>query len=246
MEQYTAKPVRKKRSHTSMSVACDPCRKRHQGCDNTVPCSRCIAAGREDECIKRPRRKRFPENDCNPNSPSNCYELLTKNFCPGDIKIESIEEKIPPETFKTINCQPEIPSLKSIYKTINSPPKKPAAPKKMKMKYYFPPLIINIKPPTCPVDASPKSNSNTALIEESSDKEKVDAIFRSSNAIKNCNSVDQLMAIPPSDEGIVVIEAQDEDDPSKATDFWNPGSGLDGLTDDEIFDWLRYGTLGSV
>lgn len=47
----------KKRRVTSVKVACIQCRKKHQGCDNYRPCTRCVNANIEDQCIDAPRGK---------------------------------------------------------------------------------------------------------------------------------------------------------------------------------------------
>lgn len=246
MAQDSVKKMGKRRSRQIAFIACNHCRKHHQRCDNNLPCSRCIALGKKDECKKVSQRRgykliNFQSSKCTalpkctmlPNytplpkctTPPNCYKRLAQDFSQGNLKVETLAE--------------EMPSLASTLKIINFPletaPVSTNIPRKRPWKIYCPPVIIDIKN----LRNHRSHNQNIYQNQITSAKEKVDAIFKSSVVVKDSSSADEALSIEsPSD--YCQNPPMSENESSTATDTLDLifNLGVDELDNNEFFNWI--------
>jgi len=101
-----------KTKRIQVKTACINCRKKHQGCDNHRPCTRCINSGNEETCKDIPHKRGKPKMTEKPLSTSaasnpskKIYTLNDLMTTVEDIVVGKLEEENTPLTMMTINTE---------------------------------------------------------------------------------------------------------------------------------------------
>jgi len=103
-----------KTKRIQVKTACINCRKKHQGCDNHRPCTRCINSGNEETCKDIPHKRGKPKmtekqplsTSATSNSSSKkIYTLNDLMTTVEDIVVGKLEEENTPLTMMTINTE---------------------------------------------------------------------------------------------------------------------------------------------
>jgi hypothetical protein len=101
-----------KTKRIQVKTACINCRKKHQGCDNHRPCTRCINSGNEETCKDIPHKRGKPKTTEKPLSTSSSsnpskkiYTLNDLMTTVEDIVVGKLEEENTPLTMMTINTE---------------------------------------------------------------------------------------------------------------------------------------------
>jgi len=105
-----------KTKRIQVKTACINCRKKHQGCDNHRPCTRCINSGNEETCKDIPHKRGKPKmTEKQPLSTSGAggansttkkiYTLNDLMTTVEDIVVGKLEEENTPLTMMTINTE---------------------------------------------------------------------------------------------------------------------------------------------
>jgi hypothetical protein len=101
-----------KTKRIQVKTACINCRKKHQGCDNHRPCTRCINSGNEETCKDIPHKRGKPKTtekplstSANSNPSKKIYTLNDLMTTVEDIVVGKLEEENTPLTMMTINTE---------------------------------------------------------------------------------------------------------------------------------------------